>query len=369
MSTLETNSIGKYNGNNVSVDDSLRFKNYTTTERNALTSVAGDTIYNTTTSKIEFYNGSSWVEAGGTDISTFTVEFLVIGAGGGGGGGEPHTAGDQAGGGGAGRYRTSYGSGNISGGLSAVESDLTINKGVPIPVSIGAGGSGGSGSGNKGGNGNDVYFHNIFSIGGGGGGTEEGYDDISGRDGGSGGGNGKRNGVHGATAQALQVGQPFYTGYGFRGGYASGGNRGGSGGGGAGAVGTEGGQNFARPGGAGIDSSITGSAVGRGGGGGGGAAGGNNVVASSDGGGNGGSNNTLATAGTANTGGGGGGGSCQTIGQASVGAAGGSGVVIIRYATSDVSSYSQTGLTISSSTDGSDTILQITAGTGSVTFT
>ena len=73
-------------------------------------------------------------------------------------------------------------------------------------------------------------------------------------------------------------------------------------------------------------------------------------------------------AGATNKGGGGGGGSCQSIGSASVGAAGGSGVVIIRYATSDVSSYSQTGLTISSSTDGSDTVLEITAGTGNITF-
>ena len=46
MSTLETNSIGKYNGNNVSVDDALRLKSYTTTQRDALTSVAWDTIYN-----------------------------------------------------------------------------------------------------------------------------------------------------------------------------------------------------------------------------------------------------------------------------------------------------------------------------------
>ena len=42
MSTLETNAIGKYSGNNVSVDDSLNLKSYTTTQRNALTSVAGD---------------------------------------------------------------------------------------------------------------------------------------------------------------------------------------------------------------------------------------------------------------------------------------------------------------------------------------
>jgi hypothetical protein len=367
MSTLETNSIGKYSGNNVSIDDALNLKSYDTAGRDALTSVAGDTIYNTTTSKIEFYTGSAWVEGGGADISTFTVDFLVIGPGGGGGGGEPHTSGDQAGGGGAGRYRTSYGSGNISGGLSAVESNLTINKGVPIPVSIGAGGSGGTDSGVKGGNGSDTYFYNIYSIGGGGGGTEEGYNDIAGNSGGSSGGQGKRNGLSANSGNSPQ-GLPFYTGYGFRGGYTSAGGRGGAGGGGAGANGVDGGQNYAPQGGAGIDSSITGSAIGRGGGGGGGASGGNSVLTSPDGGGNGGSNNTVAQAGDVNKGGGGGGGSCQTIGNPSVGAAGGSGVVILRYATADVASYSQIGLTISSSTDGSDTILEITAGTGTVTF-
>ena len=72
MSTLETNSIGKYNGNNVSVDDALRFKNYTTTQRDALTSVAGDTIYNTTTSKVEYYDGSAWQETGGANAVSYT---------------------------------------------------------------------------------------------------------------------------------------------------------------------------------------------------------------------------------------------------------------------------------------------------------
>ena len=59
MSTLETNSIGKYNGNNVSVDDALRLKSYTTTQRDALTSVAGDMIYNTTTSTCLLYTSPS----------------------------------------------------------------------------------------------------------------------------------------------------------------------------------------------------------------------------------------------------------------------------------------------------------------------
>ena len=44
MSTLETNNISKYNGNNVSLGDALKLKSYTTTQRDALTSVAGDTI-------------------------------------------------------------------------------------------------------------------------------------------------------------------------------------------------------------------------------------------------------------------------------------------------------------------------------------
>ena len=60
MSTLETNSIAKYSGNNVAIDDSLNLKSYTTTQRDALTSAAGDMIYNTTVSKVQFYNGSAW---------------------------------------------------------------------------------------------------------------------------------------------------------------------------------------------------------------------------------------------------------------------------------------------------------------------
>jgi len=66
MSTLETNSIGKYSGNNVSVDDSLNLKSYDTAGRNALTSQAGDTIYNSDYRKIDFYNGSAWVASGAT---------------------------------------------------------------------------------------------------------------------------------------------------------------------------------------------------------------------------------------------------------------------------------------------------------------
>jgi hypothetical protein len=60
MATLKVNTISKSSGNNVSMQDPLNLKSYTTTQRNALTSAAGDMIYNETDSKVQFYNGSAW---------------------------------------------------------------------------------------------------------------------------------------------------------------------------------------------------------------------------------------------------------------------------------------------------------------------
>jgi hypothetical protein len=75
----------------------------------------------------------------------------------------------------------------------------------------------------------------------------------------------------------------------------------------------------------------------------------------------------LAVAGTANTGSGGGGGVSQ--GAPIVGAAGGSGVVIIRYPDSyeDLSSI-DVGLTYSKTTPAGYKVYTFTAGTGTVTF-
>ena len=60
MTQLKVNTISKQSGNNISMNCAINLKSYTTTERNALTSVAGDIIYNTTDSKLQFHNGSNW---------------------------------------------------------------------------------------------------------------------------------------------------------------------------------------------------------------------------------------------------------------------------------------------------------------------
>ena len=84
MSTLETNAIGKYSGNNVSVDDSLNLKSYTEAQRDALTASAGDVVYNSDNGTIDFYNGTAWFSTSDTTFTT-TVDYLVIAGGGGGG--------------------------------------------------------------------------------------------------------------------------------------------------------------------------------------------------------------------------------------------------------------------------------------------
>ena len=60
MANVKVNTISTSDGDNVAMQVPLNLKSYTTTQRDALTSVAGDMIYNTTDSKVQFYNGSSW---------------------------------------------------------------------------------------------------------------------------------------------------------------------------------------------------------------------------------------------------------------------------------------------------------------------
>jgi hypothetical protein len=309
---------------------------------------------------------------------TFNIDYLVVAGGGGGG------PGYQAGGGGAGGMRTSFGTGNINGGLTAVENSLTLATGTSYTVQVGAAGAAGVGSfpsANRGGTGGDSGINGtgiapITSQGGGGGASYnnagQGGLNLQGSPGGSGGGSAP-NGGQTATG-GVRVTNPIQ---GFDGGdslsYAT--PYYGAGGGGAGgAGGVSNGANTGL-GGLGLESAIT-VASGTGpfyaGGGGGGSyysTGGAPGVGGSGIGGNGGTTSpslNAAGAGATNTGSGGGGGS----NNGNVGGAGGSGIVILRYPTADVASYAATGITPTETTVGTDTILSFTTvGTGTITFT
>ena len=60
MATLKVNTISTSTGNNIAMQCPLNLKSYDTTARDALTSAAGDMIYNETNNKVQFYNGTSW---------------------------------------------------------------------------------------------------------------------------------------------------------------------------------------------------------------------------------------------------------------------------------------------------------------------
>jgi hypothetical protein len=177
----------------------------------------GDIIYSTTDSKLQVWNGSSWVNAadstpvninpflsGGTAytdgqyttrvftspvnfvVSTtnpITIEYAIIAGGGGSGG---------SGGGG-------------SGGL--ITGSTTLSPGT-YPISIGAAGGNTTTQGNNGGN---TSFNGLTSIGGGGGGGANWA--YSGRPGGSGGGRGDPyNGAGSGTPGQGYPGSPPYGG-------------------------------------------------------------------------------------------------------------------------------------------------------------
>lgn len=142
------------------------------------------------------------------------------------------------------------------------------------------------------------------------------------------------------------------------------------GGGGAGAVGGDATSGVAGSGGAGRASAITGTTVFYGGGGGGGAYVGTSTAGAggATGGGNG--SSAVASAGSAgsqNLGGGGGGGACNGS-AVSAGGAGGSGVVILRWNASQAVAILSSGLIATRTTVGTDTVLTITAGTGTISW-
>ena len=242
--------------------------------------------------------------------STFTVpsggikcDILMVGGGGGGGGG-------LGGGGGAGGvvYKTAY----------------TINAGSYI-ISVGNGGSGGTTRSQRGTNGTESTLGNLLTaIGGGGGGSDNGI--LNGLSGGSGGGGSEEGGPTGSVGTATQS-TSASGGFGNNGGLATAVHPYGTGGGGgAGGVGGNGGSSGGS-GGIGISINILGSSTYYAGGG----AGGNLNGAVSSGG-LGGGGNTFQS-GAINTGGGGG----SAYDQNAVAGSGGSGIVIIRYSTANIS--------------------------------
>jgi hypothetical protein len=245
-------------------------------------------------------SGTFTVTNAGSPGGSNTVDYLVI-AGGGGSGSE------VGGAGGAGGYRESFPN-PATGGLSV--------SAQGYPITVGAGGAGNSApGGGPGTQGSSSVFSTITSAGGGLG-AGKAFND--GGSGGSGGG-AAYLGSSGGSGNTPPVSPP----QGNPGGAAP--NVAGGGGGGASSAGGAGpGGN----GGNGTASSITGSSVTRAGGGGGSGspADGTTAGAAGPGGGGAGSDSGAGNAGTANTGGGAGGGLTPPAG-----AAGGSGIVVIRY--------------------------------------
>ena len=306
-----------------------------------------------------------WTASNLSPLATpYAVKYLVVAGGGASGGGAYGNA-NGGGGGGAGGLRTNYGATSGGGNAASNETSVTFQPNTNYTITVGAGGAISSGVGDNGDDssiaGSDIT--NIVSIGGGGGGAEVGgVGQVSGNAGGSGGGGPHQVNTSGGGAGTANQG---YAG-------ANGGNASGGGGGGAGAAGTAGGGYSAGNGGIGvistiISNTIAGSqAVGEvnnsnvyfaGGGGGGPYYNGSPGTGGLGGGGDGSQSGSNASqTGAPNTGGGAAGRNHHvSYGSAGNGAAGGSGVVILRVPTA---SYSGTTVNLGHSyTDGTETVL------------
>ena len=277
--------------------------------------------------------GTFTVTSAGNSIGSNKVSYMVVAGGAGGGGSCRASGGYGAGGGGAGGFREGK---CTSDPYTASPLNAPDGLAVPVqayPITIGAGGSGGAestpGTAGQGSDGSNSVFSSITSTGGGGGGA---FDNSPapvniGRAGGSGGGAGA-GGHPGNTPFAGGAGNtpPVSPPQGNPGATMPGSNQQGTGGGGATTAGNSSPACLSNAtGGTGATTSINATPTARAGGGGGhrsaGGAGGGGAGADSG--------SSSAVAGTANTGGGGGG-AGYTVGHAT-GAAGGSGIVIIRY--------------------------------------
>jgi len=330
-SIVLTDYAGKWQTNNLTVNPNGNKINALTT--NAIFSTKRQSI-----SLVYIDTTQGWIPFSGfldsIPAQTYTASYLVV-AGGGGGGGS-----NIAGGGGAGGYLTGT---------------TTLTIGSVYTAVIGAGGAGGSGSGSGSRGSNSSFTGITAAVGGGGGATPTTFAALTGGSGG-GGTYTNQNGAAGTSGQGNAGGT-----------YSSDSNTA-TGGGGSGAIG---GANVANVssggGGIGTSNSITGVATYYAGGGGGGARTGYTAGAgtTSTGGGSAGTNTSTSPAnGTANTGGGSGGvgfnGSFITNASN-----GGSGVVILSVPTANYTG-TVTG-TYTTGTDGSNTWIKWTTGSGTYT--
>jgi len=315
----------------------------------AFVTATGGTITTVCTNfKVHTFTGPGTfsITCAGNSLGSTSVDYLVVAGGGGGG----YTTGCNggAGGGGAGGYRESSGTASGSYTVSPLGSGVSAKTATvaDFPITVGGGGAAGAAppSGpicqNAPAKGSSSTFSTITSTGGGGGGYNGNC--VTAKPGGSGGGGGN------GSSPPVRVGgsgntPPVSPAQGRDGGNGvnCSAEQGTGGGGGAINEGGDGGTTSNGDGGAGATSSINGTPTARAGGGGGG---GNNAGGSpggdstggaggAGGGGAGGSypnNSPAATAGTTNTGGGGGAGGAGPDAD-NAGAAGGSGIVIIRY--------------------------------------
>lgn len=303
-------------------------------------------------------NGSTGTNTVSTTIATgtgatlnlgFAVDALVVGGGGGGG--------------------ARFGGGGGAGGVLYQHEWLVTS--ATQTVVVGAGGSGGVASGGSGqsgagsgGNGVSSSFSSLVGYGGGGGGAGDATSGFAGGSGGGGAGRFTTSGGAGTSGQGNSGGGAGNQVIPYRGG----------GGGGAGAAGASGGSGTGA-GGNGSSLSISGSNVTYGGGGGGGGTVAHGSVPNtaggpggSGGGGGGGNwdNSVPAAAGAANTGGGGGGSAYNGSTQYTA-AAGGSGIVIVRYQGAQIATGGTT--TVGTGSSAGYTVHTFTAtGTSTLAF-